>query len=139
MSAMENATNFFHACDSAKGWDECSQYVAEGASFHAQSEPLVDITTVEGYANWMAGFGENVVPGSSYEIHTSAYDDASKTAIFFATFTGKHTGDGGPIPPTNKETNTHYVYIFSMNDEGKIAKMQKVWNAPWALKELGWM
>ena len=104
MSAMQNATDFFHACDSAKGWDECSQYVAEGASFHAQSEPLVDITTVEGYANWMAGFGENVVPGSSYEIHTSAYDDASRTAIFFATFTGKHTGDGGPIPPTNKET-----------------------------------
>jgi hypothetical protein len=136
---MQNATDFFHACDSAKGWDQCSQYVAEGASFHAQSEPLVDITTVEGYANWMAGFGENVVPGSSYEIHTSAYDDASKTAIFFATFTGKHTGDGGPIPPTNKETNTHYVYIFTMNDEGKIEKMQKVWNAPWALKELGWM
>ncbi len=139
MSAMENATNFFHACDSAKGWDECSQYVAEGASFHAQSEPLVDITTIEGYANWMAGFGENVVPGSSYEIHSSAYDDASKTAIFFATFTGKHTGDGGPIPPTNKETNTHYVYILSMNEDDKIAKMQKVWNAPWALKELGWM
>jgi len=139
MSAIENATNFFHACDSANGWDECSQYVAEGASFHAQSEPLVDITTVEGYANWMAGFGKNVVPGSSYEIHSSAFDDNTKTAVFFATFTGKHTGDGGPIPPTNKETNTHYVYIFSMNDEDKIAKMQKVWNAPWALKELGWM
>ena len=138
MSAMQNATDFFHACDSAKGWDQCSQYVAEGASFHAQSEPLVDITTVEGYANWMAGFGENVVPGSSYEIRTSAYDDASKSAIFFATFTGKHTGDGGPIPPTNKETNTHYVYILSMNDDNKITKMQKVWNAPWALNELGW-
>ncbi len=139
MSAMENATNFFHACDSAKGWDECSQYVAEGASFHAQSEPLVDITTVEGYAIWMAGFSENVVPGCSYQIHSSAFDDDTKTAVFFATFTGKHTGDGGPIPPTNKETNTHYVYIFSMNDDDKIAKMQKVWNAPWALKELGWM
>jgi hypothetical protein len=139
MSAIENATNFFHACDSAKGWDECSQYVAEGASFHAQSEPLVDITTVEGYAIWMAEFSENVVPGCSYEIHSSAFDDDTKTAVFFATFTGKHTGDGGPIPPTNKETNTHYVYIFSMNDDDKIAKMQKVWNAPWALKELGWM
>ncbi len=139
MSAMENATKFFHACDSAEGWDECSQYVAPGASFHAQSEPLVDITTVEGYANWMAEFGENVVPGSSYDIHTSAYDDARKTAIFFATFTGTHTGDGSPVPPTNKETNPHYVYILSMNDEDKIAKMQKVWNAPWALKELGWM
>ena len=139
MSAMENATNFFHACDSAKGWDECSQYVAEGASFYAQSEPLVDIATVEGYAIWMAEFSENVVPGCSYEIHASAFDESTKIAVFFATFTGKYTGDGGPIPPTNKETDTHYVYMFSMNDDDKIAKMQKVWNAPWALKELGWM
>ncbi len=91
MSAMQNATDFFHACDSAKGWDECSQYVAEGASFHAQSEPLVDITTVEGYANWMAGFGANVVPGCSYEIHASAFDEGTKTAVFFSTFTGKHS------------------------------------------------
>jgi len=25
-----------------------------------------------------------------------------------------------------------------MNDEGKVAKMFKVWNATWTLKELGW-
>lgn len=139
MSAIDNATKFFHACDSAEGWDKCSQYVASDASFHAQSEPLVEINTVEEYVNWMTGFAENVVPGSSYEIHSSAFDDKTKTAVFFATFTGIHTGDGGPIPPTNKETNTHYVYIFWMNGDNKIEKMQKVWNAPWALKELGWM
>jgi hypothetical protein len=29
--------------------------------------------------------------------------------------------------------------VLDMNDEGKIRSMQKVWNAPWAMRELGWM
>ncbi len=28
---------------------------------------------------------------------------------------------------------------LTMNGEGKVAKMAKVWNASWTLKELGWM
>jgi hypothetical protein len=139
MSAFDNATKFFHACDSLKGWGECEQYVAEGAAFSAQSEPLVDIKTVEGYVNWMTGFGSNTAAGCSYDLHTSAYDDANSTAIYFATFTGSHVGDGGPVPPTNKETNTHYVYVLIMNGDDKVESMQKVWNAPWAMKELGWI
>ena len=43
------------------------------------------------------------------------------------------------IAPTNKETNTRYVYIFTMNGDNKIQRMQKVWNAPRAMKELDWM
>jgi hypothetical protein len=27
MSGFENATKFFHACESVKRWDECSEYV----------------------------------------------------------------------------------------------------------------
>ena len=77
--------------------------------------------------------------GCSYDLHSSFYDEANKTATFFAPFPGTHVGEDGPVPPTNKETNTHYVYVLTMNDEGKVEKMCKVWNAPWALKELGWM
>jgi hypothetical protein len=139
MSAFDSATKFFHACDSLKGWGECEQYVAEGAAFSAQCEPLVDIKTVEDYVNWMTGFGSNTAAGCSYDLHTSAYDDANATALYFATFTGSHVGDGGPVPPTNKETNTHYVYILKMNGDEKVESMQKVWNAPWAMKELGWI
>ena len=139
MTPPDNATKFFHACESGKGWDECSQYVAPGATFSAQSEPLVDIKSVEDYVNWMAGLATVIAPGCSYELHSSAYDDDSKSAIFFATFTGTHSGEGGPVPPTNKETNSQYVYVLNMNDEGKIRSMIKVWNAPWAMRELGWM
>jgi len=43
MSAFDNATSFFHACESLKGWDGCKQYVGADAPFSAQSEPLVDV------------------------------------------------------------------------------------------------
>lgn len=86
----------------------------------------------------MADFGNNVVPGCSYDLHASAYDEKNRTAIFLATFTGTHTGDAGPVPPTNKQTNSHYVYALTMDADDKVARMVKVWNASWALRELGW-
>ena len=137
MTAFENATKFFHACEAPKGWQGCKEYVAEDASFSAQSEPLVDIKTVEGYCEWMAGMG-TIAPGATYDLHASAYDEANRKAIFFATYHAKHTGEGGPVPPTNKEAHAEYVYILAMNAENKVENMVKVWNAPWTLKELGW-
>jgi hypothetical protein len=139
MSALENATRFFHACESLEGWDGCQQYVAPGASFAAQSEPLVEVDTVQGYTEWMAGLGSTALAGCSYDLHASSYDEANRTAIFFATFNGTHDGEGGPIPPTHKTTHSDYVYVMKMDDDDKVAQMTKVWNAPWALRELGWM
>ena len=46
MSEFENATNFFHACESLQGWDGCKDYVEDGAKFSAQSEPLTEIRSV---------------------------------------------------------------------------------------------
>ncbi len=139
MSAFENAKRFFDACEAPEGWEGCKPYVVAGATFTAQSEPLADVDTVEAYCEWMAGFGKVTAPGATYDLHASAYDDARKTAVFFATYHAKHTGEGGPVPPTNKETNSHYVYILKMNEEDKVQQMTKIWNAPWAMKELGWM
>jgi hypothetical protein len=139
MSAFENATKFFHSCESLKGWEGCQSYVAPGATFQAQCEPLVDIKTVEAYCGWMAAVGSGPLNGCSYVLHSSAYDESARTAIFVGTFTATHSGDGGPVPPTNKQTVTDYVYALTMNADGKVAAMRKIWNAPWALKELGWM
>ncbi len=139
MIAIENAKKFFAACESGGGWSACQQYVAPNASFIAQSEPLVDITTVEDYCEWMAGFGNVTAPGSTYDLHTSSYDEDTRTAVFFATFHGKHTGPGGPVPPTQMETNSHYVYALTMDEGNTVQKMVKIWNAPWAMNELGWL
>lgn len=138
MSAFENATNFFHACESLKGWKGCQDYVAPGANFKAQSEPLIDVNTVEDYCEWMAGLGQGPLNGCNYKLHAASYDETNRVALFFATFTGTHVGGGGPVPPTKKQTNTDYVYALTMNADGKVERMCKIWNAPWALNELGW-
>jgi len=90
--------------------------VADGAALAAQCELLTDISSVEGYCEWMAGLGKSPLEGCAYELHSSSYGEANRTAVFFATFTASHVGEGGPV-----------------------AKMCKVWNAPWALGELGWV
>jgi hypothetical protein len=139
MSAFETATNFFHACETLQGWAGCKDYVADGAPFTAQCEPLTDVTSVEGYCEWMAGLGKGPPEGCTYELHSSSYDEANRTAVYLATFTATHVGEGGPVPPTRKQTVTDYLYALTMNEDGKVARMCKVWNAPWALGELGWM
>jgi hypothetical protein len=138
MNSFETAAAFFHNCESLKGWEACKSFAADNATFSGQCEPLTEINTLKDYVDWMEGFG-TIAPDGNYTLHTSAYDEANNTAIFFATFTGTHTGEGGPVPPTNKTTNSHYVYAVKMNDEGKIESMTKIWNASWALRELGWM
>ena len=137
MTAFENAKKFFDACEAPKGWAGCKEYVAENASFFAQSEPLTEINTVEAYCDWMYGFGA-IAPGATYDLHASAYDEENGKAMFFATYNAKHTGEGGPVPPTQKETHSHYVYVLTMNADNKVETMVKIWNAPWALNELGW-
>jgi hypothetical protein len=139
MGAFENAEEFFHACEAPEGWVGCNRYVASDAPFFSQSEPLVEVTTVEAYCDWLAGFGTVTAPGATYELHTSSYDEKTRTAVFFATYHAKHTGDGGPVPPTQKETHSHYVYVLTMSADDKVEKMVKIWNAPWAMRELGWM
>ena len=138
MNSFDVASRFFHACESLEGWAGCQQYVADRAAFTAQSEPLVDVTSVEGYCEWMAGLGAGPLAGCSYDLHSASWDEEHQTALFFATFNGKHVGEGGPVEATGKETHSHYVYVLEMNDEHKVARMTKVWNAPWALGELGW-
>lgn len=139
MSVFETAIKFFEACEAPLGWEGCKEYVAENATFEAQCEPCADIVDVKGYCEWMEAFGTITSPEGAYDLHTSSFDEKTNTAVFFATYHAKHTGEGGPVPATNKETYTHYVYIVRMNNDGKVSHMTKVWNAPWAMKELGWM
>jgi len=138
MSAFDIAKKFFSACETPEGWAGCAQYVAEGATFTAQSEPLAGINTVEGYCEWMKSFGTITAPGATYTLHSSSYDEANNSAVFFGTYHARHTGEGGPVPPTQKETHSHYVYVVKMNAQNKVESMTKIWNAPWAMRELGW-
>ena len=81
---------------------------------------------------------DGVLKDGRYDLHTAAFDSDRNIATFFATYHGTHTGDQGPVPATNKATSSDYVYSLKMNADGKVEAMTKIWNAPWAMKELGW-
>jgi predicted ester cyclase len=130
------AQAFFDACETGKGWAGCAAYCTPDASFTAQSEPLVGVTTLADYANWMQGL-LGFIPDGRYEVKSFATDEARQNVCAYGVFSGTHTGQGGPLPPTGKATVTDYVYVMQFSG-GKISHMTKIWNAPWAMKELGW-
>ena len=130
------ATKFFEACEAGKGWDGCQAYCTAGATFSAQAEPLADIKSLKGYADWMKAI---LVPLSDgrYALKSFATDEERKSVCAYAVFTGTHTGEGGPVPPTGKTTNSDYVYVMQFEGD-KIRHMTKIWHSGWAVKELGW-
>ncbi len=131
------AKEFFAACETGKGWEGCKSYCTPDASFVAQSEPLANVHTLQAYADWMKGLLA-FMPDGRYEVKSFATDEARQNVSAYGVFSATHTGEGGPCPPTGKSTTTDYVYVMEF-DGDKIKHMTKVWNAPWALKQLGWM
>lgn len=138
MSAMnDTARAFFEACETGKGWAACAQYCTPDASFSAQSEPLADTKTLADYCNWMQGL-LGLMPDATYDLKSWAIDEARHNVSAYAVFNGTHTGAGGPVPATGKKASTDYVYVMQFSG-GRISHMTKIWNAPWALRQLGWM
>jgi predicted ester cyclase len=130
------AMAFFEACETGKGWAGCSAYCHPDASFAAQAEPLADVRTVKDYAEWMKGLFA-LMPDGRYELKSFALDGERNIVCAYAVFSGTHTGEGGPVPPTGRSTSSDYVYAMEFAD-GRISHMTKIWNAGFALRELGW-
>jgi predicted ester cyclase len=135
-SIADTAKAFFDACETGKGWEACKAYCKPDASFSAQAEPLAEVRTLQQYADWMKGMLV-VLPDARYEVKSFAVDSQRNNVCAYAVFSGTHKGEGGPVPPTGKKTNTDYVYVMDF-DGGKIRHMTKIWHAGWAMKELGW-
>jgi predicted ester cyclase len=135
-SITDLAGAFFEACETGKGWAACSAYCTTNATFSAQAEPLLDVTTLAQYTEWMKGI-MTVLPDARYEIKSFALDTARNNVAAYAVFEATHTGPGGPVPPTGCHTSTDYVYVMQFEGE-KIAHMTKIWHSGLALKELGW-
>jgi len=135
-SITDTARAFFDAVDTGQGWEACSAYCHPEATFAAQAEPLAEVQTLADYAEWMKGM-MSVTPDGRYEMKAFAVDPDRQAVVAYAIFHATHTGEGGPVPPTGQSTSSDYVYVMEF-DGDKIRHMTKVWNASWALRELGW-
>ena len=132
----DTAEKFFEACESGEGWDGCRHYCRPDATFSAQAEALAGINTVEAYANWMKGM-YTPMPNASYEVKSFAVDELRNNVAAFGVFRATHSAAGGPVAPTGKTVEADYVYVMEF-DGDKIRHMTKIWNAGWAMRDLGW-
>jgi predicted ester cyclase len=133
----DTARAFFEACETGGGWEACSAYCTADATFAAQAEPLADVRTLEDYAEWMKGLLV-FMPDGRYELKSFAVDTERQNVSAYAVFSGTHSADGGPMPPTGRSTSSDYVYVMEFAD-GKIHHMTKIWNAGLAMRDLGWI
>ena len=130
------AEQFFKACETGQGWQACREYCLPNASFSAQAEPLANMKTLEDYTEWMKGLLK-ILPDGRYAVKSFAADETRGNVCAYGVFSGTHNGEGGPLPPTGKSTNTDYVYVMEFAGD-KIRHMTKIWNAGWAMRDLGW-
>jgi len=105
------AEAFFAACETGNGWEVCRTYCAPNATFRAQAEPLLDVKTLAQYTDWMKGM-MTVLPDDHYEVKSFAADAKRNNVAAYAVFHGTHTGQGGPVPLTGRQTRTDYVYVM---------------------------
>ena len=133
---LDPAKRFFEACETGKGWDACKAYCNPDATFSSQTKALSDISTLEGYCEWMKNLF-TPVPDGRYELKFFAADEADRSVAAFAIFHGTQTGPGGPVPPTGKKISADYVYHMVFDGEC-IKHMTKIWNDAISLEQLGW-
>lgn len=133
---LEKAKLFFDACETGKGWEGCKKYCHSDATFSAQTGTLAEITTVEGYTEWMKGLFMPL-PDGHYELKFFAEDEERDCVAAYAVFHGTQTGPGGPVDPTGKTVAADYVYAMRF-EEGLIRHLTKIWNDTISLKQLGW-
>lgn len=136
MSIRETAYEFFDACETSKGWDECKQYCHEDATFSAQADALEEVHTLADYTEWMKGMAAPC-PDGNYEITAFAVDEERQTVVGTGVFRATHTVDAGNGPPTGKSVAAEYGYIMKF-DGDKICHMTKLWNDGHSLRQLGW-
>ena len=135
-NAIEKARQFFEACETGKGWEECKAYCDPSATFSAQTGALADIDTLEGYTEWMKNL-LTPIPDGHYELKSFSEDQERQCVTAFAVFNGTQKGPGGPVDPTRKTIEADYVY--AMHFEGGLIKhMIKIWNYGISLGQLGW-
>lgn len=136
MTMKDTAQRFFDACEGGKGWEGCRQYCHGDATFAAQASALGGVGTLEAYTEWMKSL-YTPMPDASYVIRSFAVDDERGNVTAYGVFSGTHTGEGGPVPPTGKRVEADYAYVMTFEGD-RIKHMTKIWNDAFSLQQLGW-
>lgn len=135
-NTLEIAHQFFDACETGKGWDFCSKFCHQDATFSSQTSALEGISSLDAYCEWMKNLLV-IIPDGKYELKFIAADEERNCVAALGIIKGTHTAEGGPVPPTGNSFIADYAYNMEFED-GLIKHMTKIWNDTISLQQLGW-
>ncbi len=130
------AEQLFDAIETGKGAEGTVAFCHPGATFSCQAAALAEVTTVEGYAEWLKGLF-TPIPDMHPEIKSLAADEERNNVTVFSVVHGTQSGEGGPVPPTGKVVAADYVYVFDFEGD-RVRHMTKIWNDGFTMQPLGW-
>ena len=88
------AKSFFDACETGKAWAGCQQYCTPNATFSSQANPLLNITTLSTYCDWMRDVLTSLTD-VSYEVKSFATDTTRQNVAAFGVL--RDTASKSPI------------------------------------------
>lgn len=123
------ATAFFGLCEEGAGWEAVKRYCSPEASFNCLTDVLAQMRSLKEYVEWMKVSTAEQFTDFRSRIHFMGSDQERSNMLYFATFQF--------TTPEGKQLDSHFVYLLYFTDDQKISHMTKIWNAPWALTQLG--
>jgi hypothetical protein len=72
-NTLETAHHFIDACETGKGWDFCSTYCHQDATFSSQIATLESISSLESYCEWVKNL-LIIVSDGKYELKFTVAD-----------------------------------------------------------------
>ena len=79
----------------------------------------------------------SIAPDGRYEMKVVRSRPRRQSVDVYASFHATQPARAAPFRPPGRARSSDYVYVMEF-DGDKIRHMTKIWNAGWALRELGW-
>jgi predicted ester cyclase len=113
--------------------DKLDDYVAPDYVRHCQATPELEVTSLEGFKEYLRRDRESV-PNPTLTVHRLIGED--DLVAFWATYSGVQEGPMGPFPATGNRLELDFAGMHRIED-GKIAETWITWDNMTALDQLG--
>jgi predicted ester cyclase len=113
--------------------DKLDRYIAEDYVRHCQATPDVNITSLEGFKEFLAR-DRATVPDQKLVLHRLVGED--DLVAFWATYSGIQEGPMGPYPATGKRVELDFAGMHRVADD-MIVETWVTWDNLTALTQLG--
>ena len=114
-------------------YEGMDMYIAENYVRHCQATPELVIESLDAFKEFIRNDRKSI-PDQKLNIKMLVAED--DLVAFWGTYTGTHTGQMGPFPPTGKSANLDFSGLHRL-ENGKVVETWVTWDNVTILGQLG--